>query len=162
MGAMSERKDRFLSGLLAVVFTFWAGGEWTVGYLVAPTLFAHLDRITAGAVAGVLFHWIAWLGLVVGLLLALVNRARGQWGWRTWSLLAVAGLAWVSLFWLQPLMADLKAMGLDDPETAARFGQLHGISAGLYLVQSLLALALVWGGPLKAVQNSNGVLSEGR
>ncbi len=162
MPHMPDKKDRILSSLAALVFTFWAGAQWAVGYVVAPTLFANLERMTAGAVAGQLFHIIAWLGLVVGLALALMNRSRGQWGWRGWALVAAAGLAAVSLFVLQPMMAELKAAGLDDAEVAASFGRLHGVSSGLYLLQSLLLVALAWAGPLRDGQNSNGALSEGR
>ncbi len=159
---MPDKKDQILSSLSALVFTFWAGGQWAVGYLAAPTLFANLDRVSAGAVAGQLFHIIAWVGLVVGLVLALLNRIQGGWGWRGAALLAVAVLAALSLFVLQPMMAELKAAGLENADTAARFGRLHGISSALYLLQSLLAVALAWAGPLRAVQNSSGVLSEGR
>jgi len=40
-------------------------------------------------------------------------------------------------------MAALKDAGLTDPANAARFGRLHGISSALFLVNSLLGLALV-------------------
>ena len=47
-------------------------------------------------------------------------------------------------FILQPMMADLKKSGLlEGSAEAASFARLHGISASLFLVQSLLGLGLV-------------------
>ena len=44
--------------------TVWCGSLWTIGYIVAPTLFAMLeDRQLAGSIAGRLFHAEAWIGL---------------------------------------------------------------------------------------------------
>jgi hypothetical protein len=51
--------------LYHVALTLWVGGLWSIGYLVAPTLFAALggDRPLAGQLAGRLFEVIGWLGL---------------------------------------------------------------------------------------------------
>ena len=39
--------------LYAIAITLWIGGLWTIGYIVAPTLFYTLsDRVLAGALAG--------------------------------------------------------------------------------------------------------------
>ena len=35
-----------------ILITFWVGAIWVVGYVVAPTLFAMLERSVAGDVAG--------------------------------------------------------------------------------------------------------------
>ena len=128
-----------LEQLLIVV---WLGSLWTVGYLVAPVLFATLpERALAGQVAGRLFTLVAWLGLGCGAALL----ALALWRWRR----AQASLTLVLLpalmlllvltgeFGLQPRMAELKAVG---ESGGAMFARLHGIAALLYLAESLLGL----------------------
>lgn len=58
-----------MDSLKAIARTFWIGGMWVIGLLVAPVLFAALDKVTAGMVAGRLFSAIAWVGLVCGVFL---------------------------------------------------------------------------------------------
>ena len=56
---------RLADALCTVALTLWVGGLWTMGYLVAPTLFRSLssDRPLAGRLAGQLFELIGWVGL---------------------------------------------------------------------------------------------------
>lgn len=121
----------------------WIGSLWTIGYLVAPTLFAVLeDRALAGLLAGRLFTIGNYLGLICGSLLLLgvwLNPPEdGRRGWRAGLLAVMLGIILVSQFVLQPVLADLKAQG-----GGAAFVRLHGVSASLYLVNSLLGLAWV-------------------
>lgn len=137
-----------------LLVTLWVGSLWTVGYLVAPTLFASLpDAMTAGSIAGKLFRIEAWLTVVCSLsFIVLLKRWPGQAdasGNRRLALLALAmlGCTLIGYFGLQPFMAALKesaADGMMDAATRARFGMLHGVSSILYLAQSLLGAALVW------------------
>lgn len=135
-----------------VCLTAWIGGLWTVGYLVAPTLFASLaDRQSAGMLAGKLFALIGWVGLGAGLYLVafLVARWRGKVFKLAafWLLLLMLLLTAASQFGIQPLMAQLKAEALprDVMESVLkdRFIAWHGISNILYLIQSLFGLWLV-------------------
>jgi len=128
--------------LLAV--TLWAGSLWTVGYLVAPTLFATLhDRVLAGTIAGSMLRTEAWLSMAMAAitfgLLAVSKDVTEQ---RRKTLLMVVGAmlvcTLVNYVGLWPLMADAKLAG--DRST---FGMLHGISMVVYLAQSLLAIFLV-------------------
>jgi hypothetical protein len=137
-----------------VAITLWVGGLWAIGYMAAPVLFASLgDRQLAGMVAGKLFALIAWVGLgsAAYLLIFLLRR----WGGRVfrssvfWLVLLMALFAAVSLFGIQPLMAQLKADALpQDVMTSAlrdRFAMWHGVSSMLYMMQSLLGLwVVVW------------------
>lgn len=125
-----------------MLLTVWAGALWSVGYIVAPTLFALLDdRQLAGLLAGRLFEIVAYLGLVCGVLLLVGQVTRSGWkAWRVYALVAMLVLTAVGQFVLQPLMAAAKAQGA---AAADRFAALHGISSSLFLVVSLLALALV-------------------
>lgn len=132
-----------------ILLTLWIGGMWSVGYIVAPTLFAMLeDRALAGAVAGQLFTIMSYLGLVAATVLfsAQLYYAEHVWhrNWRVWVLLLMVLLIVIGQFYLQPLMAELKTAGLiEGSDNARRFGQLHGAAAVLFLINSLLGLGLI-------------------
>lgn len=137
-----------------LIATLWAGSLWTVGYLVAPALFATLsDRMLAGAIAGRLFRIEAWMSLAcAAALLVLIRFLSGPENERTRRVLTwiVAGMLACTLagyFGLQPYMSALReaagAAGVMNSESKMQFGILHGISSAFYLVQSLLAVALV-------------------
>ena len=127
-----------------ILTVLWIGSLWTIGYIVAPTLFQVLeDRTLAGMIAGRLFTIESYLGLACGgvlLLLEFLNRPPGRWvTGRIGLLLAMLALIVISQFVLQPMMAELKLRGLSQsPEFARR----HGIAAALYLINSLLGL--IW------------------
>ena len=143
---------RVLSRLRVLLVTLWAGSLWTVGYLVAPVLFASLpDRPVAGSIAGMLFRAQAWLSLACGLLLLLlVWLDKSLSPKRTPVILVIAMLACVLLgyFALQPFMAEIRTAaanngGLMDEAMRSRFGMLHGLASVIYLLQSVLAVVLV-------------------
>lgn len=134
--------------------TLWVGCGWTIGYVVAPTLFATLpDPMQAGTIAGSLFRVEAWLSVTcaVGLLLLLAaaNRNREVPGYRTQATLVAAMLACtvIGYFGLQPFMAALRETvsvgGVMSGPTKVQFGMLHGIASALHLLQSLLGIALI-------------------
>lgn len=142
--------------LRLLVATLWVGSGWTVGYLVAPTLFATLpDPLQAGRIAGSLFRVEAWLGIACALLLlALLAASRRRdgaaAGYRIPTAIVAAMLlcTLIGYFGLQPLMAELRdtaaAGGVLSGAARSRFGMLHGIASLLYLFQSLLGVALIW------------------
>ena len=143
---------RGLSHLRLLLVTLWAGSLWTVGYLVAPVLFASLpDRSMAGGIAGILFRAQAWLSLACGLLLLLlVWLDKSLSPKRTPIILMIAMLACalIGYFVLQPFMAEVRAAaanngGVMDEVMRSRFGMLHGIASVIYLLQSVLAIVLV-------------------
>ena len=136
------------------LLTLWVGSLWVTGFMVAPTLFALLDeRALAGTVAGNLFTKVSYIGLLCGGLLLLQNRLlkRGA-GWRVMVILAMLVLVVVGQFLLAPMIAELRQQGLTE---TARFGQLHGLSGVLYLVSSVLGLALVAAGQPPGDQSSS-------
>ena len=145
---------RFADALDSIALTLWVGGLWTIGYVVAPTIFSALaDRQLAGMLAGKLFALIGWVGLVcaayllLSMLFRLGGRALRRWGF--WLLLVLLALTAASQFGLQPWLAQLKAEALPrevmESVLRDRFATWHGISSILYLVQSLLGLLLVVG-----------------
>lgn len=138
--------------LAAWAVAIWVGGLWAVGYLAAPTLFYHLDnRMLAGMLAGKLFAHIAWVGLVCGgwLLLYRLSRfgANALKQGFFWMVLLMLLLTAAQHFGIQPIMQQLKdqAMPKDVMESLFRdrFATWHGISSVIYLIESLLGLALV-------------------
>ncbi|MDZ7662566.1 DUF4149 domain-containing protein [Thiohalophilus sp.] len=132
-----------------IALTLWVGGMWITGYLVAPMLFSVLEeRALAGMLAGRMFSAMSYVGLVcVGLLLLThfqKNWLNGWRQWRRWVLLAMLLVIVMGEFVLQPMMAELKALGLDEGSAAQqRFGMLHGLSSSLFLFNSLAGLVLV-------------------
>ena len=142
---------RLLNALRPLVVTLWAGGLWTVGYLVAPLLFHTLeDRALAGTLAGRMFHAVGWMGIVCGAyLLCFELAAHGTGALRRatfWAVLAMFSLTLILQFWLQPFVASLRSIGAPVDALAApsrHFALWHGVSSALYLLASLLALVPV-------------------
>lgn len=142
--------------LFLLLTVIWAGSLWTIGYLVAPTLFATLpSREMAGMLAGQLFRTEAILGVVIGVLQlvlcnVMIRRGATQYRVLRWLVLGMLCCVLIGYFGLQPFMESLRhkaqAMGLGVSASPfrARFGMLHGISSAFYLLQSVLALVLVW------------------
>ena len=132
--------------------TLWVGGLWTIGYLAAPVLFsAQPDKQLAGMLAGQMFTWIAYLGMLCGgyLLVYRLNafdRAAAQM--KIFWLIAIMLIITLAIqYGIQPVMAELKiqALPLDVMHStlADQFKMLHGVSSILYLIESLLGAWLL-------------------
>ena len=138
------------------ILTLWVGSIITVGYLVAPTLFATLsDRQVAGMVAGSLFRLEGTISMVLSVALIvfanlLVKRGLDRYKNIRWFLLAMLLCAATTAFILQPMMNSLREEALSHgfpvmlSPLAAEFDRLHAVSSALYLVQSLIGLVLLW------------------
>jgi len=138
--------------LAALSITLWVGGMWLLGYVVVPALFKALpDRQLAGMVAGQLFTLLAYIGIACALYLLiyqLQQSGRATLRHNTFRItVAMLLLVLVGQFVLQPILADLKlqALPLDvmNSALAAQFKTWHAVSSILYLLQSLLGIALV-------------------
>ena len=140
------------SALYNIAVTLWVGGLLAIGYLAAPVLFSQLaERSVAGTVAGAMFSVMAWVGLACGTYLMLFVLA-GK-GWRAirsgvfWIVLLMLALTAAGHFGVQPILAQLKADALPrqvmESALRDRFSTWHGVSSALYLIQSLLGIALV-------------------
>lgn len=127
-----------------LVQTLWIGAIWTTGYIVAPSLFEHLDdRATAGRVAGELFTIVTWLSMICGaLLLAAMVRLKGSRQKRLRAALIVSIMFLLALgeWVVRPMM---EAARLPDGTPGEGFAALHGVSAVLYLAASLACVLLV-------------------
>lgn len=138
-----------------IVQTLWVGSLWTLGYIVAPMLFAVLDdRALAGMLAGRLFTIGNWLGFVCGMLLLAGLSAHMQMQRRVWLrggliLMMLAGHA-LSEFLLRPWMDSARTAGADE-----RFAQLHATSEIIFLIVSAIGLLLVTVADPERIQESS-------
>lgn len=136
-----------MNGLRAIARTFWIGGMWGIGIIVTPVLFAALDKVTAGMVAGRLFAAIAWVGLVCSVFLmadyVMRQGARGLKQAPFWLLLGMLACIVINHFGVTPMIAALKAQMNQAAEGlfGGGFATWHAISSLIYLVQSLMGLA---------------------
>jgi hypothetical protein len=143
----------WLVRLRLLVAVFWAGSLWTIGYLVAPTLFATLhDSALAGTIVGSLLMREAWVSIAcAALLFILVSTAGALDAVQKRRLLSVIGVmaacALAIYLGVQPAMAALKeaagGMPMRQSPQWTQFAILHGVSQLLYVVESVLAAVLV-------------------
>jgi hypothetical protein len=138
--------------LRVLLVTFWVGSAWTIGYVVAPLLFATLtDRAQAGTLAGLFFKAEAWISLICGASLLAIIWTQRVHSTRILQIKLVSGMLLCTVlgyFGLQPYMAELRAIaaqsgGIMDDAMRSRFGMLHGAASVIYLIQSVLAVGLV-------------------
>lgn len=143
---------RLLDILAVWAVTLWVGGLFAIGYLAAPVLFYQLeDRALAGMLAGRMFTYIAYVGMVCGPYL-LLHRLVRQGGATLkqaffWIALLMLLLTLGQRYGIQPIMEAMKAQAWPQDVMHSlfrdRFQAWHGISSAVYLLQSLLGLALV-------------------
>lgn len=138
---MSERAQALARRLLPPL---WAGVLLCIALLATPAPFATLAKADAGRVVAHIFVREAWLSLLLGAaLLALARRDAARHAesglgsqFSTEMLLALGAIFCTVLgyFALQPMMAAAKA----GEATPLSFGQLHGLSFGLFGVKIAL------------------------
>ena len=138
----AERARRLLPGL-------WAGLLLCIVTLATPAPFAVLGSAEAGRVVGHIFVREAYLSLVLGALLLVLERrlasrqanAAGSSQFSSGMVLALLALfcTVVGYFALQPLMPAARA-----GQGPLSFGQLHALSLLFFAVKGLAVLALAW------------------
>jgi len=143
---------KLASALYSLAIAAWVGGLLAIGFIAAPVLFTQLaDRSVAGNLAGGMFTVMAWVGIGCGAYLILFVLF-GK-GWRAfqsgvfWIVLLMLALTVAGHFGVQPILTQLQAEALPrrvmESALRDRFTTWHGVSSALYLVQSLLGIALV-------------------
>ena len=134
--------------LLVILQALWLGAHIAVGYVVAPMLFhfasqGELSRVTAGNIAGELFHVVMYLGLLTAVLWWLFCRSVRQPSQILNALIVLLALSeWV----ITPVIVAIKqkqSQWLYDL-VGGSFGMWHGISSSVYLLITLLLL--LWTG----------------
>ena len=142
--------------LFTVISGLWVGGFITIGFLVVPILFTTIgDRQIAGVIAAHLFKISSYIGVgVCSLLMLIANRLvkLGNRSYRLirWTLLLMLICTVVAAFIIIPWMNALRDQALQlgisvrDTSSASLFGLLHGVSSVIFIIQSILGIALVW------------------
>jgi Domain of unknown function (DUF4149) len=142
VGVVADRLRRLLPGV-------WLGLLLALGALVAPSLFALLDRPLAGRVAGRLFALEAQASLLFGVVLALLERARAAQravlaeGSRiSVELILVLAALFCTVLGHYALLPMLEAARAG--QGAWSFAALHGLSAGFFGLKAVLVAVLAW------------------
>lgn len=142
----------FADALQSIAVTLWVGGLWAIGFIVAPLLFSRVpDRALAGLIAGKLFTYIAFIGIACAVYLLIFRVARFGAGCLKqgffWVTLLMLLLTLAGEFGVQPIMDSLRAQALPKEVMESvfrdRFMTWHGMASVLYIVQSILGIALV-------------------
>jgi uncharacterized membrane protein len=156
MNAVVAPRHTAIQRLFLILAGLWVGSLCTVGFLVVPTIFAGLqDRQVAGMIAAAIFQAEAYVSVLVcvALLLmvnTLIKRNIENYRSTRWVILVLLLISALTCFGFIPYMNSLRqeALLLGIPvmasPSASLFGRLHGISSGLFLIQSLLGTWMVW------------------
>lgn len=142
----------FFNRIERLLLALWVGLMVGVGYIAAPVLFKTLDdRKLAGSLAGEMFYVVMMIGLIVGGVLLLLRYKEESVAmfrqWRGWLLLLMLSLVATSIFILQPMVAEVKALGMPEgSDNAKTFGVLHGISSMTYMVTVIAGCVLIYCG----------------
>ena len=133
----------------ALIAGLWAGILLCIGAIAAPAAFATLARPDAGRFVNRLFEHDAYLSIGVAVVLFVIERQRsrdaaeaGTASVFSTDLMLLLGTLFCTVagyFAVQPMMDAARA-----GQGALSFGMLHAISAGFFLLKSLLVLALAW------------------
>jgi hypothetical protein len=142
--------------IFSLIAGLWVGSFITIGFLVVPVLFTSLgDREVAGMVAASLFKTTAYIGVGISIFLMLIANYLVRQGHNTyrpsrWILLLMLACFIAAAFIIIPWMISLRDQALymnlsvRESSYAELFKRLHGASSILFILQSILGLALVW------------------
>lgn len=144
MKISADRLQAWLAGL-------WAGMVLTVGFVVAPSLFAVLPSLVAGQGAGQIFSVEAKISLALSIVLFLFERRRVRIAHEngenshamSFELLLVLGVLFLTVFGEFAIHPVIEAAKAGQP-TRLSFGALHGISSALYATKTVMLLTLSW------------------
>ena len=125
----------------------WVGSWAFFAFVVSRVAFQVLPGDVAGDLAGSLLEVLHFSGAGLALVAAAAAAALGRRGWLVWLPVALALGAVVSELFLSPAIAAIRPStigALATEETSRRFGQLHTLSIGLFLVIHALSIGLVF------------------
>jgi len=143
--------QRLFDQFALLLTTAWVGALWAIGALAVQVLFSNLDHAIAGALAGKMFTWLSYFGIISAFIL-MIHRVF-NFGIEAlkqayfWILVAMLVLILAGQFGIQPILAHLKsqagAVDVMQSVFADRFKHWHGIASVAYLVECILGGALV-------------------
>jgi hypothetical protein len=144
VNGVAERLRRLLPAV-------WLGLLLAVAAVATPAPFALLARADAGRVVARVLAQEAWISLVIGLLLLMLERRAAQRAaaagsgslFGTGMLLALGTLfcTVAGYFAVQPLLATARS-----GQGGLSFAQLHGVSVAFFALKIGLVAALTWRG----------------
>lgn len=139
--------------LSALLIGIWLGLHIGIGYIAAPTLFARLSslpdgRAIAGDIAGSLFHWVNYVGLVAWILVWWIAKREARLSYRKtrapMMATCVVVLTAINEFAFSPVIHALRQQHthwLHNLIGGDR-GMWHGISSIIYIIIGLIGLGL--------------------
>jgi hypothetical protein len=146
---MAQAAPDLLTRARGLLPALWAGWMLCVALLATPAPFATLARADAGRVVSRMLAQEAYTALVLGVVLLVLERLAARRAaaqgigtqFSTGMALALGTLfcTVAGYFAVQPMMAAARA-----GQGAMSFGQLHGVSAGFFVVKGVLVLVLAW------------------
>lgn len=142
---------RLADYLYTITLTLWVGALWTIGYISAPILFQLVaDHRLAGDLAERQFAIVSWLGIGCSIyLLGYLFVYSGIAAFKQvslWLVVLMLSLTLVGHFGIAPIIGSLRsdmARSVIENVMRSRFQTWHGIASVLWLVQSVLGVALV-------------------
>lgn len=141
-GAVATRLALWLS------LGIWIGSWAFFAFVVSRVAFQVLPGDVAGDLAGMLLVYLHWGGAALALVAAAAATSLGRKGWLVWLPIVLAALCGASELWLAPEIAAVRPSTLgaaSTEETSRRFGLLHGLSLGLFMLIHLISVGLFVG-----------------
>lgn len=137
--------------VLALLSSIWLGLHLGLGYIAAPLLFAHLDKVQAGTIAGELFHIVHLSGIVIWCMVwKQYHRQTAYLDFHTpkikkWLQLLILLLI-INEALVSPIIQALKTNETHWLHTllGGDFAMWHGVSSIIYLIIGILAIILLW------------------
>lgn len=140
--------------LTALLTSIWLGLHLGFGYIAAPVLFHRLvsvhgmDKVQVGSIAGTLFHWSNWLGLIAWACAYVVMKQDAKRSYKPSKMPLVVILLWVLLAANEFLFSSvITALSNNQSHWLSNLigggrGVWHGSSSMVHLVVAFLGLIL--------------------
>lgn len=140
-------RPTLLRGALWLSLGAWFGSWAFFAFVVSRIAFQVLPGDVAGDLAGDLLGILHYGGGVAALIAAGAARGLGRRGVVVWLPIVLAVICFASELWLSPEIAAIRPSTIGaaaTEETSRRFGFLHALSLGLFLVIQPISLGLIW------------------
>ncbi|MBO7081091.1 MAG: DUF4149 domain-containing protein [Neisseriaceae bacterium] len=137
----------------------WLGMLLVAGYVVAPILFAHLPKMTAGNIAGELFHYVSYTGMVATVCLWFSGCLKKGFkvylsSFKSSCLLAAFLLMMINEWLITPVIVALKTKGVHilHQTLGGSFAAWHGASQIIYLLTAICGVLfmMAWAKELRS------------
>ena len=133
---------------VAAFTAIWLGLHMGFGYVAAPILFQHLEKMQAGNIAGILFNWCNWIGILIwaiALILCIKDNKRCyRPARRTYAITLLLTLLLINQLLITPVIIALKTQTNNwlHHFIGGSFATWHSVSSSIYLLCTILGLGL--------------------